>query len=117
MASLRLELEGKDREVHELAGNVRTLQEQLEQVSLHSPETMLDETLTLRCVQAQATREVPQPTVEAQLEAVRERMDYDAVMQERQTFREQVSTVLGTELRTKCDLQMSTPAGRMAEGE
>lgn len=32
MAALRLELAGKDREVHELAGNVHTLQAQLEQV-------------------------------------------------------------------------------------
>lgn len=71
----------------------------------------------LRCVQAQAARGVSQPTTEAQLEAVRERMNYDAMMQERQTFREQVSTAPGRELRAKVDLQMPMPAGRMAEGE
>lgn len=38
MASLRLELEGKDREVHELTANTHALQEQLERVILHSPD-------------------------------------------------------------------------------
>ena len=39
MAALRLELQGKDREVQELAGTVRMLQEQLEQVRSYMPDT------------------------------------------------------------------------------
>ena len=68
-------------------------------------------------MQAQATREPPQPSTEAQLQAVRERLDYEAMMQERHTFREQVSTVLSTELRAKTESQIFALASCVAEGK
>ena len=47
------------------------------------------------CVQAQVPREEPQPSIDAQSETVLDKLDHETVMQERQTFRDQVSAVLG----------------------